>query len=124
MPYKTRFREIPLPGTRKDLMAFADDANSLKSLGAATYRYMSPGIMEYGRRKMFDVFVALASKFESRTASTPDKIYPPSARKKLRYVMQGFQRAAREAGDEETEKLVAWALDKDKRERSFIDMWI
>ena len=79
MPYKTRFREIELPENDRQLEPLLRDANSLRSLGAATYREMAPGFQKYGHHKMLEMFIVFAGKLENRSARKRGGIYPPSA---------------------------------------------
>ena len=124
MPYKTHYREVTLPRNDRQLRPLLRDANSLRSLGAATYGHMEPGFRRYGHHKMLELFVQFAGKLEDPAETEWKKKYPPSARRKLRYFMQGFQRAAQAAGDEVTYATVEWAFNRRNREWAYIDSWI
>ena len=124
MPYKTRYREIELPENDRQLEPLLRDANSLRSLGGATYREMAPGFKQYGHDKMLQVFLAFAGKLENPAKTVWKERYPPGARRKLRYFMQGFQTAAQDGGDRTAYETIRWAFDRDNREWHAIDGWI
>lgn len=107
MPYKTKVRKIDMtnPDAIKGLGA---DTNSARSLGASFYDVLEKTGVPQERRGEI-LFLA----YEKVTLPYLQETNPSGIsreRKGFRYVADGFQRAARKAGDTQTAEYVSRKL--------------
>ncbi|HLC67576.1 MAG TPA: hypothetical protein VJI12_01705 [archaeon] len=116
MSYKTNFREIEMPKNADELRALGTDANSMRSLGAATYRNISQLHTEEQMRIITDAFLHSHDQVvvpyltqEGKTTQIPHE------RKAHMYTIEGMQRAAKRAGHSGNAEYIAQALERLKQ---------
>jgi len=105
MPYKTKFRKVDTPKNAAEMEALGGDANSMRSLGAAQYRE--------ARVKVANMLHYGAMIFAG-TETFMQRYYGGADSKSLNYMMDGFRRAARQAGDHETAQNLPEAIGQMK----------
>jgi hypothetical protein len=102
MAYKTNIREVKYPESIEELAALGEDANSMRSLGAAFYKHLA------GIQSGTNLPNALRVVF-GVTKQTLHLI-GPSGKPKLIYIVQGAEKAAEKAGNPEDVKYLSGLL--------------
>ncbi len=118
MPYKTKFREIKVPQTMQEMQALGQDANSLRSFGAAEYKqFIESGCTPQG---MQIIITAISGAYDKviRPLAESGEIEVNLARERQAqtYIMEGFARAAGQMGDRGVVEYISQALERLKSE--------
>ena len=107
MPYKTKFRDVKVPKNSAEIEAFPKDANSLRSWGAAQYRELAKTCPVSNRCYTGAAIYAGTDMFVHDVLGHDEH-------RDMKYMTDGFRRAARQAGDHETAEHLLDMIDQVK----------
>jgi hypothetical protein len=93
MAYKTQFRDVKYPESIDELAALGEDANSLRSLGAALYNHLAGIQSEDNTHNALRVVLGVTKQ--------TSHLIEPSKKAKLIYFVQGAGIAAKKARNPE-----------------------